>query len=256
MSVEHVSLYRAPTTVADADAIAGWLGERISSRVEVRDRFLETHGDESIAEAFAAARVRSPGERETGNTMVGTVRYEERVLDTPERAGGVLYDGIALRRAFNEALPADERGLDHAHVALLDRAIATWADHDARWHKRVAVPGQPSIVSVPGLYEAPAKPETYYREKERRALLSGDAPPREVLENEIEGDFLVAEDPRTTDALKGYALAAVHFVGTGEAFCPEAGCRLYDAHYQTDLIEAQLRKPAFCQDHADRYGGG
>lgn len=253
MSVEQVSIYRAPTTVADADAIGEWLVERIGGRVEVRDRFLEIHGDESLAEAFAAARVRSPGERETGNAMLGTVRYEERAIEEPERAGGVLYDGIALRRAFNDALREDERGLDHAHVVLLDRAIATWGDHDARWHKRVTVPGQPAIVSVPGLYEAPAKPEAYYREKDRRALLSGDVPPREVLENEVEGDFLVDDDPRTTDALKGYALAGVHLLETGEAFCPEAGCRLYDAHRQEDLIEAQLREPAFCPDHAHRY---
>ncbi|MFC4988824.1 DUF7001 family protein [Saliphagus infecundisoli] len=256
MSVERVSIYRAPTTVADADAIEEWLAERIGGRVEVRDRFLRTDGDDSLAEAFAAARVRSPGERETGNTMLGAVRYEERAMAEPERAGGVLYDGIALRLAFNDALPVGERGLDHAHVVLLDRAIATWGDHDARWHKRVVVPGQPSIVSVPGLYEAPAKPEAYYREKERHALLSGGAPPREVLENEVEGEFLIASDPRTTDALKGYALAAVHFLETGEAFCPEEGCRLYDAHYQEDLIEAQLREPEFCPDHADRYGGG
>lgn len=254
--VDRVTLYRAPTTVADADAITDWLAERIDAAVDVRDRFLGTFGDESLAEAFAAARIRSPGDRETGNTMLGTVRYEERAIEDPERAGGVLYDGIALRRAFNEALPDEERTLAHVHVVLLDRAIATWGDHDARWHKRVTVPGQPGIVSVPGLYEAPAKPEAYYREKERRALLSGDAPPREVLENEVEGEFLVADDPRTTDALKGYALAAVHFLETSEAFCPEEGCRLFDAHYQEDVVEAQLREPEFCPDHADRYGVG
>lgn len=256
MSVERVSIYRAPTTVADADAIGGWLDGRISARVKVRDRFLESHGDEELAEAFAGARVRSPGERETGNELLGTVRYEERAIEEPERAGGVLYDGIALRRAFNAALPDDERGLDHLHVVVLDRALATWGDHDARWHKRVAVPGQPAIVSVPGLYEAPAKPEDYYREKERQALLSGDAPPREVLENEVEGDFLVSRDPRTTDALKGYVLAAVSLVETGEAFCPVEGCRLFDAHYQEDLVEAQLREPEFCSEHAERYGRG
>lgn len=253
MNLERVSIYRAPTTTADADAIADWLAERIDARVEVRDRFLETYGDESVAEEFAAARVRSPDERDTGNMILGTVRYEQRAIAEPERAGGVLYDGIVLRRAFNDALSRDERNLDHAHVVLLDRAIATWGDHDARWHKRVAVLGQPAIVSVPGLYEAPAKPEAYYRERERRALFSGDAPPREVLENEIEGDFLVAADPRTTDALKGYALAAAHFIETGEAFCPEAGCRLYNAHRQGGLIGAQLREPEFCSDHADRY---
>jgi hypothetical protein len=106
---------------------------------------------------------------------------------------------------------------------------------------------------VPGLYEAPAKPEEYYQEQQRRALVSGDTPPREVLENQIEGEFLVADDPRTTDALKGYALQAVHYLATGEAFCAESDCRLANPHRQPGVVRAQLRAPAFCAAHAERY---
>jgi len=117
----------------------------------------------------------------------------------------------------------------------------------------VTVLGQPALVSVPGLYEAPAKPENYYKEKQRHALLSGDTPPREVLENQVEGDFLVEDDPRTTDALKGYVLQAVHYFLSGEAFCDNEGCRLFNAHYHEDLVAAQLRGTEFCPVHAKRY---
>jgi hypothetical protein len=109
-------------------------------------------------------------------------------------------------------------------------------------------------VSVPGLYEAPAKPEQYYQEKQKHALLSGDAPPREVLESEVEGEFLVEDDPRTTEALKGYVLQAVHYLTTGEAFCDDEGCRLANPHRQPGVVEAQLREPEFCPRHAARYG--
>jgi hypothetical protein len=256
-ALDRVSVYRVPTTVADVDAIADWLRERLDDAVsvEVRERFLDVHRSDDLAEAFAAARVVDPYERETGNTMLGIVRYEERALEQPEREGGVLYDGLALQRALNRALPDGERELSHAHVALLDRAIGTWGEHDGRWHKRVNVLGQPGLVSVPGLYEAPAKPEAYYQAKQRHALLSGSAPPREVLESEIEGDFLVAEDPRTTEALRGYVLQAVHFLATGEGFCQDGQCRLSNPHRQPGVIEAQLRDPAFCARHAERYGG-
>ena len=254
--VDRVTLYRAPTTVADVDAIADWLRERIDASVSVRDRFLEVHRTDDLAERFAQARVLSPYDRETGNTMLGTIRYEERALEHPEREGGVLYDGLAVRRALNAAIPDDELGLEHAHVAVLDRAIGTWGDHDGRWHKRVTVLGQPALVSVPGLYEAPAKPEAYYKAKQRHALLSGDVPPREVLENQVEGDFLIEDDPRTTDALCGYVLQAVHYLETGEAFCDDERCRLFNAHYHEELIEAQLREPAFCERHAGTYGRG
>jgi len=253
--VDRVTLYRAPTTEADADAIADWLDQRIDATVTVRDRFLSIHGDEELPRRFAEARVLSPYERETGNTMLGIVRYEERALEDPNREGGVLYDGLAVQRALNGVLPAEERRLDHCHVVLLDRAIGTWGEHDGRWHKRVNVLGQPALVSVPGLYEAPAKPEQYYQEKQKHALVSGDAPPREVLEKQVEGDFLIADDPRTTEALRGYVLQAVHYLATGEAFCDQEHCLLYNAHYQERLVEAQLREPTFCDRHASVYGG-
>ena len=271
VDLDTVVLYRAPTTVADAEGIAAWLRERLDSRIEVRvrERFLARHaggtdgdadgtasddtGDTDLAEAFAAARVHSPCDRETGTSMLGVVRYEERTLADPERGGGVLYDGLAVQRALNSRLPPGETSLSTLHVALLDRTLATWGDHDGRWHKRVHVLGQPTLVSVPGLYEAPAKPEAYYREKQKHALMSGDAPPREVLESEIDGDFLVAEDPRTTEALKGYVLQAVHYVDTGEAFCDVDSCRLSNPHRQPGVVAAQLRDPAFCDRHAARY---
>jgi hypothetical protein len=252
--VETVTLYRAPTTAADADRIADWLRDRVDAEVCVRDRLLGRLADDALAEALAAARVTDPHDPATGNTMLGIVRYEERALEDPERAGGVLYDGTPVRRALNARLPADERGLDHLHVPLLDRAIGTWGAHDGRWHKRVAVLGQPALVSVPGLYEAPAKPEAYYEAKSKHALMTGDAPPREVLEAEIDGDFLVADDPRTTEALCGYVLAAVDLLETGTAFCDDERCRLYDAHRQPGVVRAQLRDPPFCPEHAERYG--
>lgn len=247
--VGHISLYRAPTTVADADAIAGWLRERVAD-VSLEDRFLDG-ADDDLAEAFARARVLSPYKRETGSEMLGVVRYEERALSNPERAGGVIYDGRAVQDALRERLPADS--IDHAHVILLDRVLGTWGAHDGRWHKRVSVLGQPALVSIPGLYEAPAKPKAYYEEQQRHAFMSGDTPPREVLETEVEGEFLIEDDPRTTDALKGYVLSAIHYLATGDAFCENERCRLSNPHRQPGVINAQLREPAFCPEHAELY---
>ena len=252
VTADPVTLYRAPSTVADVDAVAEWLADRIDGSVRVCDRFLGAHeDDENLARAFAGARVLSPYERETGNEMLGIRRYEERALSDPDRAGGVIYDGLQVQDALRERLPLDREGL---HAIVLDRVIGTWGAHDGRWHKRANVLGRPAVLSVPGLYEAPAKPESYYKAKQRHALVAGDAPPREVLENEVEGEFLVADDPRTTEALKGYALQAVDYLATGGPFCDREGCRLYNAHRQPELVEAQLRDPEFCPDHAERYG--
>jgi hypothetical protein len=252
--VDQVTLYRAPTSNADAGAIADWLAERIEATVSVTERFLDQYRDDGLPEEIAETRVTSPYERDTGNTMTGIVRYEERALDQPEREGGVLYDGLGLQERLCTRIPSEERPLDHAHVVLLDRAIGTWGDHDGRWHKRVNVLGQPALVSIPGLYEAPAKPEAYYKAKQKHALLSGGAPPREVLESEIDGDFLVEADPRTTETLKGYVLQTVHYLETGTGFCENEACRLANPHRQPDVVEAQLRDPEFCPEHRALYG--
>lgn len=253
MTPERVTLYRAPSTVCDVDEIASWLAERIDSSIDVRDRFLDVHRGESLPRAFATARILSPYDRDTGSTMHGIVRYEERVLDDPARGGGVMYDGLAVQRALNGALPVDEQRLEHIHVAVLDRVLGTWGQHDGRWHKRIALLGQPSLVSVPGLSEAPAKPDAYYKQKQQSAMVTGDTPPRELLEGSLEDDVIVEDDPRTTAALKGYALAAVHLVATGEAFCDQPTCRLANPHRHEGVIRAQLEAPSFCQRHAELY---
>jgi len=70
------------------------------------------------------------------------------------------------------------------------------------------------------------------------------------------GDSLVADDPRTTDALYGYVPAAYDYLETGTAFCEAPGCRLRDARRQPAPVETQPWEPAFCERHARLYGDG
>ena len=255
MSVEAITLYRAPTTVCDVEEIASWLRERLTADIIVEGRFLDEVSDpEALATTFADARVLRPFDRQTGSQMHGIIRYEERVLADPARGGGVMYDGHQVQRALNQALSPEERSLSHLHVVFLDRVIGTWGTHDGRWHKRIAVLGQPALISVPGLWEAPAKPEEYYQQQGAAAMLSGDVPPSEVLESTLATDLLVQEDPRTTEALKGYVLAALHLLDTGEGFCDDPACRLTNPHRHEGVIAAQFSDPSFCDKHAAQYG--
>lgn len=180
--MDEVTLYRAPTTVADADELAAYLDDCTDATVSVRGRFT-ADTDDQLTEDFAEARVLSPYDRETGNIITGIVRDEQRALDSPEQSGGVIYGGLAVQRLLGERVPEGQRDLDYLHVVLTSRVLGTWDDHDGRWHKRVNVLGQPALVSVPGLYEAPAKPDSYYEAKQKHALVSGSTPPRKVLES-------------------------------------------------------------------------
>lgn len=253
MEPERVTLYRAPTTECNVRGIGAWLTKRVDCTVSVRERFLDRGEIHTFAQAFARARVHSPYKPTTGSEMYGIRRYEERVIEDPTRAGGVLYDGVSIQRSMNAVLNDDERDLSHLHIVFLDRVIGTWGTHDGRWHKRIAVLGQPTLVSVPGLVEAPAKPESYYRVKHHAALLTGDAPPQEVIDAAIEEDVIVPNDPRTTEALKGYALAAFHLIATGDEFCSDEQCRLSNPHRHEGIIRAQLTDPEFCPTHERVY---
>ena len=52
------------------------------------------------------------------------------------------------------------------------------------------------------------------------------------------------------EALKGYVMYALFFDMTGALFCDDPDCRLYNAHWQEDLIRAQLDGEfEFCRKH-------
>ena len=48
------------------------------------------------------------------------------------------------------------------------------------------------------------------------------------------------DDPRLTEAMKGYVMQALFYHVTGDPFCEDRGCRLYNAHWQEEVIGAQL----------------
>ena len=43
-----------------------------------------------------------------------------------------------------------------------------------------------------------------------------------------------------TEVVKGYVLQALVFHSTEEAFCEDRNCRFFNAHWQEEMIAAQL----------------
>lgn len=57
-------------------------------------------------------------------------------------------------------------------------------------------------------------------------------------------------DPRLPEAIKGYLLQALFYHVTGDPFCDSKECRLFNAHWQEELIHAQMRPGAdLCERH-------
>ncbi|MFC1860594.1 DUF6775 family putative metallopeptidase, partial [Chloroflexota bacterium] len=107
--------------------------------------------------------------------------------------------------------------------------------------------GVPSIISTTGLVEAPAKPREYYLLKQQYERLGKDLT---ELKERFKGRFIDYEDERLTEVMKGYAMQAILYALTGDPFCEDKDCRLYNAHWQEELIFAQLGgEYEFCGRH-------
>jgi len=179
--------------------------------------------------------------------LYGEIEYEKRRILGKTRAFGVLYDGLELQRLFFELIARGERSLEFVHILFTNRLFATWDESDRRYHARVSVYGIPSIISTTGLVEAPAKPRDYYLLKQQYEVLGKDLL---ELKDRFKGAFIDYEDERLTEVVKGYVMQAVFYSLVGDPFCQDSGCRLYNAHWQEEVVFAQLGSEyEFCQRH-------
>lgn len=206
---------------------------------------------EDLAEKFAKTRVRDPESPKMDfEPLYGEIRFEEDLIRDPsKKVSGVLYDGLRLSKIFQKLLPEDEMDFSHIHIIFTNRLFGVWDGADHRYHARVAVYGFPSIISTTGIVEAPAKPKEFYRKKHHRARLGQTAGVIDELKKEFEGDFVDYEDERLTEVMKGYVMQAVFYHLTSDPFCDNPHCRLYNAHWQKKLLQAQLGSPEFCERH-------
>lgn len=153
-----------------------------------------------------------------------------------------LYDGFVLQRLLAGFIPDAER--DHLHMIFSSLLTCTFSEDDWRYHGRAVVCGTPSIISTTGIVEAPAKPREFYLAQYGLADIGS-------IKKKFAGRFIDYGDDRITAAAAVYALQAVFFFVTdGEPFCENRDCRLFNAHWQEELIHI-LEKPGLCAKHQD-----
>jgi hypothetical protein len=150
---------------------------------------------------------------------------------------------VALQQAYLNLIPSGENSLEFLHLAFTNRLIGTWDQSDRRYHARVSIYGWPSIISTTGVVQGPARPREYYF-----GLMAGLD--EEEVREELKGRFIDYGHPRLTGILKGYTMQAVLYHLIGEPFCDDPDCRLFNAHWQEQMIRAQLGTgEEFCRRH-------
>ncbi len=202
-----------------------------------------------LATRLASARIKDPDARDQSfEPMFGEVEYELRIIEGDSRAGGVVYDGRKLGRIYQPLLRGSS--LSTSHIVLTDRLVSTFSEDDLRQHLRTVVPGFPSIISIPGIVEAPARPRAYCVERRTLEMMGASQVELEGLKRKFAGRFVDYGDAAIEEVLKGMALQALMFHLTLQPFCRNKGCRLFNAHWQEDLVESQVSHGGLCATHA------
>jgi len=236
------------------EEITQYLGQKMGKvKIEVRGNpFVSNLPQDKIADyarKIASAKIQEVSKRIVSGQepLYGEIEYEKRRILGKTRAFGILYDGFHLLMVFSELIPRGERSIGFVHIFLTNRLFATWEEGDKRYHARTSLYGFPSVISTTGLVEAPAKPREYYLLKQQYKMLGRDL---SELDDRFKGRFIDYGDKRLTEVMKGYIMQAVFYSLTGDPFCEDKGCRLYNAHWQEELIFAQLESGyEFCQRH-------
>jgi len=166
----------------------------------------------------------------------------------------ILYDGFMIQRLFEAMINENETNIDHVHIVFEDRLICTFSEEDWRYHARTILGGSPSIISTTGIIEAPAKPKEWYIKQMQIAAygIGSDDDENNSNSSNRKEKYLDYGEYRINFAAVGYALQALFFFITeGKPFCNDINCRLYDAHWQEQLIYSQIQSKRLCNEHAE-----
>ncbi len=246
---EAIDLYEeGDLNSLDITQLGKYLEEKTFIPFRIRGNICKGFSKKRIEEAskeFAGIRVRDPGKGfASGPLFQAEVDYEKRRISDPGwKSFGILYEGVLYQKIILDLVM--KGGLDPKHCILLftNQLFGTWDRDDGRYHARVSLYGFPSMISITGLVEAPAKPKEFYLKKQLGT-------PVEWLKEEYQGRFLDHGDLRTTEVLKGYAMQALLFHLTGDPFCEDRDCRLFNSHWQEEVLHSQLGgQYEFCPRH-------
>ncbi len=200
---------------------------------------------EEVSKKLAGIRLRDPGKRFVSDMpLQGEVDYEKRRISTSRwKIFGFLYEGVSYQKIISDLAIRGGLVPKHCTIFFTNQLFGTWDRDDGRYHARVSLYGFLNMISIPGLVEGPAKPKEFYLKKRLGT-------PVEWLKEEYQERFLDHGDLRTTEILKGYAMQALLFYLTGDPFCEDRDCRLFNSHWQEEILHSQMGgQYEFCPRH-------
>jgi hypothetical protein len=261
----YIHVYSEPsTTKLDLSEVSQELANFFPTcEIDLRPPFLQRifeNGQplDMLAETLASVRLSEIGspycyqENRRKKPTIDEIMYEKSLIlnASLSPAPFVLYDGFMLQRLYGSSIPAEESSTEHAHVIFDPRLTCTFSEQDWRYHARVVICGTPSIISSTGIVEAPAKNKEFYLPKISSEVMQSN---KEKLAGRVAAsEFVSYNDSRINSIAIGYILQALFFFITdGYPFCHYKNCRLYNSHWQSDLLRTQIKIKKLCKRHHD-----
>lgn len=248
LKINKIFLYDEPTVPEiKIEKLKKFIIDTFSVKVEIRRNFFESL-DTNIFEEIARTRIfdlKKPFQKHIPTSK--EVDFEKENRDNTQQEEMVLYDGFKIQEIISKEIPKNERGIDSLHIVFTNKLTCTFDNNDSRYHARAIINSNPTIISTSGIVEAPAKPKGYYIE-----LMTDFSKDRiNEIKEKYKEEFIEYHDSKTSQVVEGYLLQSIMYNETGDAFCKDKKCRLFNAHWQKDLIYTQLKERKFCQKHLD-----
>ena len=246
MRISKIIIYDEPTVPEiQLDILKKFLTDTFPVKIETRGNLFKNL-DYNTYKKIASAKIfdiKKPFHKH--DVSVEDILFEKENTDMSQKEEIPLYDGIELQHIISETIPKNENSLDILSIILTNKLTCTFDESDFKYHARVIIGSNPTIISTTGIVEAPAKPKQYYLELITNISKKGMT----EIKEKYKGEFLNYHDLRTSEVLKGYFLQATMYCETGDAFCSNKKCRLYNAHWQEELIYSQLKNKKLCNRH-------
>ena len=248
MKISKIILYDEPAVPEiNLSNLEEFIKKIYPVQVETRKNIFKFE-NEYTAQQIASCKIfntRKPFQRHT--PTIEEIDFEKNTFeDSTNNENIVMYDGFEIQKKITELISEDENREDYFHLIFTNKLTCTYDYNDYRYHGRAVIGANPAIISMTGVIEAPAKPREYYM-----GLMTNytQGINLDLMKKKFQGTYLEYHDKRLPTIVEGYFLQALFYYLTAEPFCDNLECRLFNAHWQKDLLHSQLEVGKLCDKH-------
>ncbi len=246
MKISKIILYDEPSvSKLDLKNIQQFIRETFGINSEIRENIFKKLNEkkQQKIEDCIVLDLKKPFQKQS--QLIKDISTDAENMKTSKEREISIYDGIELNQVIEEIVPFEENIEKILHIIFTDKLIGTFDYDDYRYHARVWVGSNPIVISTTGIIEAPAKPKQYYID----LMTNFSNELEETIREKYKGEFLEYNDPRLPKIIEGYLIQSIMYCETGDVFCNDVKCRLFNAHWQKDLLISQIKNPSLCDQH-------